>query len=1176
MSRAPPPSRAQTQTGSLASACPGPDQLERLILGAGAALPGDDSLREHIDRCHDCRQQARLIRDNAAFMREFLAEVQVPPSCAPPGSGGPVAVTENLPGSSPESADVVGPRDSFPGYRLVREIARGGQGTVYEGVQIETRRRVAIKMIEAGLVSGSSPARGGSPGPGNGSGARAARARRRIERESEIAAALRHPNIVTIYDSAALADGRYALAMEFVDGVTLDEWSRRIDAAAGGDRASQREALRTKLRAIATVCDAVQYAHQNGVIHRDLKPANVLVGDDGFARVVDFGIARRIAPEPGGAAGDPSRSGRAAGVTRVGEFAGTLAYASPEQVSGDPTGVDTRSDVYSLGVILYEALAARRPYQTECSLTDAIANITRADPDPLRTVQPGDLPAGNELETIVRKALAKDRAHRYQTAGALKSDIENWLAGRAIDAKRESALYVLRKTAQRYRGAFAAGAALLVLLAAFAASMAWSARRLDRERALLASSLRSSTIERGRLLSLNGANLRAEALIWPEMRATGADISDPGLGFDSPPEVTQAAWALFELYSRHPGLLHVRSAEGSASLAFEDQDRTVRLIRSDGSGERRSAADGSLLSVQPAMFTPDGLGSRLATSGRFVAVPGPAGLELRDYQTGTAASLADPRLTDVVSAAPSPRGDLLMVLTRDGVMTLWRTSPLGPIATIGDGFHEHSAVCFSADGSRVAAGLADVFGLWSTDDGRSLGTWKLPVELWSQYLKAKTYNVQLSPDGKLIAGGFATWLIVYPADKPGADALAIANHRGFVNWATFSADSRILLSSSNDRTLRAWRPATLELIGTFEQNIPSRGWPALSSDGSLAASCDQDRSLRIWETHANRWFTPLAEPQDSVLGVRFSPDGRIVAAACTDGYIRAWRVADHALVWQSHEGGDAMTALAFSPDGATLVATTRGGSIFRWPAPIADAAAEPTVSAAPSLVASGPILPTWIGFSPDGRTLALAASDGKVRLFDAAAGNELSPIDGHSARVVEAAFSADGHTLATASADGACIIWDLATRAPRLRLDARSTPAAVRAVCFSRDGSLVATGGDDWTIRIWNARTGTLLRTIEGARQHVFGLCFHPAGNILFSCCRDPVVQVWDVRTGRELATLEGHKGLVLSMAISPDGGTLATAGADRIVGLWDLDYYQRHVRGNAAMWIDADREPRR
>ena len=261
-------------------------EMERMM--AAGELPGE--VKRHIAGCAACAEQERLIRENMEFMRGFAGEI------------GEAALGA---ARSAPAADVM------PGYRLVREIARGGQGIVYEATQTETKRRVAVKMIEPGDKTG--------------------RGRKRIEREAEIAAGLRHPNIVTVYDSAALPDGRYALAMEYIEGVRIDEWAKRVDERAGEDRDARREAVRKKLRAVVAVCDAVQYAHQNGVIHRDLKPANVLVGEEGVPRVVDFGIARRMAPDET--------------LTRAGAFAGTLAYASPEQVSGTSESVDTRTDI---------------------------------------------------------------------------------------------------------------------------------------------------------------------------------------------------------------------------------------------------------------------------------------------------------------------------------------------------------------------------------------------------------------------------------------------------------------------------------------------------------------------------------------------------------------------------------------------------------------------------------------------------------------------------------------------------------------------------------------------------------------------------------------------------------------------------------------------------------------
>lgn len=1078
----------------LDAACPSLDLIERGVASGNI----DDSLRTHLASCAACREAEQLVRDNMKFMRGLLDEL------------GPAA--------EPVALDP----DALPGYRLVREIARGGQGVVYEAIQIDTKRRVAVKMLQ--------------PGAG-----RSLHGLKRIEREAEISAGLRHPNIVTVYASTPLPGGRYALAMEYVDGIALDEWAKAVDSQDYPDRTTQREAVRHKLKTFAAVCDAVQYAHQNGIIHRDLKPANILVPDDGVPRVLDFGIARRTTPEPG--------------ITMAGQFAGTLAYASPEQVSGDPDLVDTRSDIYSLGVILYQVLTGRRPYDTERSLTGAITNITKSDPEPMRHVQPGNQPAGDELGTIVIKALAKDSAGRYQTAGELKADIENFLAGRAVTAKRESTLYVLRKAAARHRPAFTAAAAFLIMLVAFAVSMAWSARRLDRQRGLLAESLTLSTIERGRLLGVNGSNARAEALLWPELLRTRADPTDPGLGFTSPPEATQAAWALFELASRHSNITAVPVPKDSAIATFNGDRPEVRVTGSDGAEQLISIPSGRLIRSDPAIRKLLGQWPLFSDAGTFLFSFKGDVVRAVDLLARTAEDLSHPELAGTLDMDISRDGSRMVTIGAGSVVRLWKTHPLAPIARLAENMTLSTRPLFTVDGLTVSAGVDQEVRLWDAADGRPMGAWRIPDDLWTASVRRGVRCAQASRDGKHLALVFGTRVLVYSRLDSTQAPVRLEPHRGFVANLSISEDSSTLISAGQELSCRTYDLTTNTLRSSFEVKERLLTRPALSHDGRLAALCDINSILRVWETSPRGWLTRLEGFKNSASAVRFSPDGRLVTAVSADGSVSAWSTSDRKPAW-SIAGQGSLLSVNYSPDGHTVAFGSEDGTVR-----LCDA-----MSGGPPLATIlGPQYITWVGYSPDGRTLAITGSDAKVHLHDARSGAETGVLSGHRTRVVEAVFLPDSSRMATAGSDGLVIIWNLTTRLPIHTFNDHH--AAVRAITLSPDGSRVASGGDDRAIRIWDVSSGRCMTTIRDVKQHVFGLAWHPSGNILFSCCRDSVLQVWDTRTGRELAVMEGHTGVVLGMSLSPDGRTLATASADHTVGLWDLAYYQTHVKGCAPAW---------
>lgn len=389
--------------------CPTPDVLDAIASGAKV----EERVRAHIETCEACRTGVERLREDNSLLGRLANALS---------SGG------DAPHRRVERQ--VEREGLIPGYLIKTEIHRGGQGVVYRAVQVATNRPVAIKMLLDGTLA-------------------TGRQRRRFEREIEIVAGLRHPGIVTVYESGVTPDGRVYLAMEFIDGQSLDH-------AAPGP-AIDRRVIRERIRLIARVCEAVQYAHQRGVIHRDLKPGNILIDGEQRPHVVDFGLAK-----PAG------ERAELAAMTRSGEFLGTIAYASPEQVSRATEDIGTLSDVYSLGVVLYELLTGAMPYPVDGSLADAVRHITATPPRPPKSVNAA---IDAEVSTILLKALAKNPSRRYTSPRALGADLEAYLAGNTIEARRDSTIYVLRKTLLSHRWAFTGAAAGVLALAGVAATM---------------------------------------------------------------------------------------------------------------------------------------------------------------------------------------------------------------------------------------------------------------------------------------------------------------------------------------------------------------------------------------------------------------------------------------------------------------------------------------------------------------------------------------------------------------------------------------------------------------------------------------------------------------------------------------------------------------------------------
>jgi WD40 repeat protein/tRNA A-37 threonylcarbamoyl transferase component Bud32 len=956
---------------------------------------------------------------------------------------------------------------AFGDYELLEEIARGGMGVVFKARQITLNRIVAVKMILSGQLA--------SP-----------RDVERFHTEAEAAAKLDHPGIVPIYEIGQ-HHGQHYFSMGFVEG-------RSLAARVAQGPLPAREAAEI----VRAVTQAVQFAHDRGVIHRDLKPGNILLDRQGKPRVTDFGVAKL--PESDSE------------LTGTGQVLGTPGYMPPEQAAGKISAVGRSSDVYSLGAILYCLLTGRPPFQAATPV-ETLLQVQQQEPVPPRRLNPA-IPF--DLDTIALKCLEREPSHRYPTAAELGVDLRRFLTGEPIAARPIGRVERSWRWCRRNP-----------VLAALITAVVVSLLALTITSSLLAVFARAREIEATALSRAAGA---AQKKARGEARAAKAARL----------RARNEARHALDLLARNKRL----AGENAAHLYRLSINNGLRLT------DQGDVYGALLWFVEPIVREPENPGYQAAARMRLASY-------LRNTSRFRNVGLLNHNAV-VTHIETEPGGRKIVAVCSDHTARIWDLERMEPVGEPMVHSGTIVSASFSPDGRLILTASEDgtariwnaATGLESAPPLRHEGHRDRPkLEPNDESAGVKVQSAEFSADGSHIVtvdaeGAVYRWYA--------ATGLPIGQplETGSVNSAKFEPSGRRIITGGDDGTVRLWDVTSGEPTGHVFEHDPAGGGPEhspasvriaeFSPDGRWFISVASGRLVHVWDLASGRRVGRVLTHQDILSAAMFDPSGAWVVTAVADGTARVWEAATGQSIGPPLAHDREVACAAVSLDGR-WIATGSGRRVHVWDA----ATGKPCV---PALVHHAPV--TCIRFAADGFRILTSGEDGAVRIWELSEDRSGDPLQ-------ETEFGEFPPFYYSKHSDGTRSLRIDRRRSSVAVVDDRSGSVVqgplyrseITSASFSPDGRRVATTSSDRTAWIWDAATG---RVLVPAIRDVNTIAFSEDSRQFVTSNFRNYAQVWETATGKPVGSAMVHQGAVTSALFSPDGYFVVTGSTDKTARVWE------------------------